>query len=396
LIAGRSASLTVTATVSAGTAGSTLSNVAMITQSNLPDPDPSNNRDQVDIQVAQGGGAGGAASDGCSGRVIINEVAWAGTAADLESQWIELRNVGTVPVDVSGWTLRWRKKVPVTVDDYRWKEIQLSGVLQGAGTSACDLALQDPVADIEFTKREDDNVSWLVVAKPAEDDGSYLLLERKTDDTIRNIEADIVYDVEQPYNLNLSLDGDVMELRDRAGNTVDTANAFEPVQNDWPAGDASTYATMERTDPLAPDSVENWHTNIGIVTKGEDATGRPLVATARTLNSEPLDEWVIYALALAPTPTVAGARLDVDLELTQAARRETGWPWIRVSQLAAADIAGAGATAATTPTYVFAGRQTQDGYWVNIDTASMVPGDYLIWIVFGEGQAVLVPITILP
>jgi hypothetical protein len=93
---------------------------------------------------------------------------------------------------------------------------------------------------------------------------------------------------------------------------------------------------------------------------------------------------------------VAGARLDVDLELTQAARREMGWPWIRVSQLAAADITGAGATAATMPAYVFAGRQTQDGYWVNIDTASMVPGDYLIWIVFGEGQAVLVPIAILP
>jgi hypothetical protein len=33
---------------------------------------------------------------------------------------------------------------------------------------------------------------------------------------------------------------------------------------------------------------------------------------------------------------------------------------------------------------------------VNIDTASMVPGEYLVWIVFGEGQAVLVPITILP
>jgi hypothetical protein len=328
--------------------------------------------------------------------VIINEVAWAGTAADPESQWIELRNVGTAPVDLNGWTLRWRKKVPVTVEDYQWKEIELSGVLQGAGTSACELALGDQVADILFTKRDTDNVSWLVVARPVDDDGSYLLLERKTDDTIRNLEADIVYDSKEPYSLNLSLDGDVMELRDRAGNTVDTANAFEPIENGWPAGDGSTYATMERTDPLAPDSQQNWHTNIGIVTKGEDATGRPLIATARTLNSEPLDEWVIYALALTPTPTVAGARFDVDLELTQAARRAMGWPWIRVSQLAAAGIAGAGAATAPTPTYVFAGRQTQDGYWVNIDTASMVPGEYLVWIVFGEGKAVLVPITILP
>jgi uncharacterized repeat protein (TIGR01451 family) len=395
LIAGRSASLTVTATVAAGTAGSTLTNVAEITRSSLPDPDSSNNRAQANVQVAAGGGGGGGATDGCSGRVIINEVAWAGTAANPESQWIELRNVGTAPVDLNGWTLRWRKKVPVTDEDYLWKEIQLLGVLQGAGTSACELALQDQVADIQFTKRDSDNVSWLVVAKPAEDDGSYLLLERKTDDTIRNIEADIVYDIEQPYSLDLSPDGDVMELRDRSGNAVDTANAFEPIVNEWPAGDASTYATMERTNPLAPDTADNWHTNIGIVTKGEDATGTPLVATARTTNSEPLEEWALYAETLAPLPTQAGARFDVGLDLTQAARREMGWPWIRVSQLAT-DVAGAGASATEAPTYIFGGRYTQDGYWVNIDTTLMVPGEYLIWIVFGEGEAVLVPLTVLP
>jgi hypothetical protein len=267
--------------------------------------------------------------------------------------------------------------------------------LQGAGTSACELALEDQVADILFTKRDTDDVSWLVVAKPVDDDGSYLLLERKTDDTIRNLEADIVYDVEQPYSLDLSLDGDVMELRDRAGNAVDTANAFEPVQNGWPAGDASTYATMERTDPLAPDSAENWHTNIGIVTKGEDATGRPLIATARTLNSEPLDEWVIYAQALTPTQTVAGARFDVGLDLTQAARRETGWPWIRVSE-PTLDVAGGGASQAEPSTYAFSGRYAESVYWLSIDTAGMAPGNHLVWIVFGEGEAVLVPITVLP
>jgi hypothetical protein len=222
-----------------------------------------------------------------------------------------------------------------------------------------------------------------------------LLLERKTDDTIRNIEADIVYDVEHPYSLDLSLDGDVMELRDRAGSVVDTANAFEPVENGWPAGDASTYATMERTDPLAPDAADNWHTNIGIVTKGEDATGRPLVATARMLNSEPLDEWVIYALALAPVPTQAGVRFDVGLDLAQATRRETGWPWIHVSE-PTLDTAGGGAAAAAPSAYAFSGRYTESVYWLSIDTTGMAPGEHLVWIVFGEGKAVLVPITILP
>jgi uncharacterized repeat protein (TIGR01451 family) len=394
LAVGQAVSLEIIAQVGSGTEGSTLTNTVKITQSGVEDPDLSNNRDTADVEVTSGGGGG--AGDGCFGRMIINEVAWAGTAANPESQWVELRNVGTAPIDLTGWTLRWRKKVPVTVEDHLWKEIQLSGVLKGAGTSACELAELEPTADVEFIKRDTDSVSWLVVAKPAEDDGSYLLLERKTDDTIRNIEADIVYDIEQPYSLDLSPDGDVMELRDHAGNTVDTANAFEPIVNAWPAGDASMYATMERTDPLAPDTADNWHTNIGIVTKGEDATGRPLVATARTLNSEPLDEWTLYAQELKPTQAEPGAQFEVGLPLAQASREDTGWPWIRVSQPGDSDIAGGGAAATATPMYVFAGRQTQGEYWVNIDTESIVPGDYLIWIVFGEGEAVLVPITILP
>ncbi|MCX6100454.1 MAG: lamin tail domain-containing protein, partial [Candidatus Bipolaricaulota bacterium] len=249
LIAGRSASLTITARTAPGTADSTLANIAEVTRSSLPDPDLTNNRDQADVHVAAGGGGGGGAADDCSGRVIINEIAWAGTAADPEGQWIELRNVGTAPVDLTGWTLRWRKKVPVTAEDYVWREVQLSGVLQGAATSACALALQiQQTADIEFTKR--DAVSWLVVAEPRQDDGSYLLLERKSDETIRNIDADIVYDVAQPYSLALAPEGDVMQLLDPVGSVIDTANAFEPIQNGWPAGDATTFASMERTDPL--------------------------------------------------------------------------------------------------------------------------------------------------
>ena len=394
---GRSASLTVTATVNAGTAGSRISNLAEVVRSSLPDPDPTNNTAVADVQVttATGGGGGSAQGSVCSGKVVINEVAWAGTAVDPESQWIELRNIGTAPVDLTGWTLRWRKKVPVTQDDYRWREVHLSGVVQGAIASACELALKQKTADIEFVKRNADAVSWLVVGKSEQDDGSYLLLERKSDETVSNVKADIVYDTAQPYTLDLSPDGDIMQLVDNSGGVVDTANAYEPVQNGWPSGDATTFATMERTDPLAPDTAGNWHTNIGVITRGEDETGRPLVATARAMNSEPLDEWTLFADVLQPTQIVAGAQLGVQLALTQADRLAAGWPWIRVTQLAA-DSAGGGAALEQPSQYMFSGRTAQDTYTLGIDTTGMAAGEHLVWIVFGEGKAVLVPITILP
>jgi len=44
-----------------------------------------------------------------NGHVVINEIAWMGTIVDntanANAEWIELRNLGSVPVDMSGWTL---------------------------------------------------------------------------------------------------------------------------------------------------------------------------------------------------------------------------------------------------------------------------------------------------
>jgi hypothetical protein len=357
----------------------------------LADPDNTNDRATASVTVSGAGGGGGSA-DTCSGKVIINEVAWAGTAADPQSQWIELRNIGTEDVDLEGWVLRWRKKVPVTEEDYLWKEVRLSGVVAGASPSACELAVVDPVADIEFVKRDD--VSWLVLAEPRDDEDSYFLLERKTDDTIRNVDADIVYDTLEPYALELSPEGDTMQLVDNRGSVVDTANAFESTEGRWPAGDPTTFATMERTDPLVADAETNWHTNLGIVTRGEDSNGRPLVATARVLNSQAVDAWTVYAETLTPSQTAPGTQYGVALDLTQADRLATGWPWIRVTRTPAG--VGGGGAVADTSSYAFSSR-TQDGlYWVDIDTTGMAPGEHLVWIVFGEGKAILVPIEILP
>gem|GEM_PF-2759915 len=390
-----SKTLNIVAEIDAGTAGTTITNIISVEEADQPDPDLSNNQDSVDVTVNADGGEGG--TEACDGRVIISEIAWAGTAANPDDEWIELRNIGGEPIDLTGWVLRWRKKQPVTTEDFQWKTVPLSGELQASRTSVCELIDREPEPVVEFVKREIDNLSWFVVARPVEFDESYVLLERRSDLTISNVDANIVYDDVAPYWMELSNEGDIIELLDANGDIVDTANAFASYYGNWPAGNALTRGTMERIDPLGPDERDNWHTNLGIITRGVDADGRPLVASADVVNSQTLEEMELFA-DLNAVNTLPGARLEVGLDLLREVRRETGWPWIRVTRPgydAAADDAAGGGGQLAVPVYLFAGRYSNDTYWLGIDTAGLVPGDYLVWMVYGEGQTVLVPIRIL-
>ena len=388
---GATDTLRIIAVPDAGTAGTTITNLAEVSARQV-DPDPSDNSDTVDVEVQDNVAGGGGGLDECTGKVIINEVAWAGTSADADDEWIELRNVGGEPVDLTGWTLRWRKKEPVTPEDFEWRVVSLSGVLEGAAISACELAEQDPTPSVDFEKRQIDDVSWRVVSRPLDIDESYLLVERRTDKTVSTHNAEVVYDTVEPYTMELHNEGEIIELLDANGIVVDSANAFPMPTPAWPAGDAATYATMERTDPLGPDTPDNWHTNLGITTWGQDALGEPLVATADTVNSRPLEEMELFA-NLTPTKTLAGARLEVALELSRQERRATGWPWIRVTRPVPA---GGGGESLVSASYSFASRYSNDLYWLGIDTAGLPPGNYLVWVVYGEGETVLVPISILP
>jgi uncharacterized repeat protein (TIGR01451 family) len=388
--------LEITATVDAGTAGTTITNTAEVTTSDQPDPDDTNNRDSADITVTEEpAGGGGATEDRCEGRVIINEVAWAGTAADSRDEWIELRNLGTIPVDLTGWTLSWRRKQPTTEEEYRWKVVDLSGILLPASTSACELADNDSTPFVEFIKRDTDDLSWWILGKHEDKDESYYTIERRHDETISNEEADLLYDITEPYEMELTDLGDVIQLRNDLGEVVDTANASHPERDGWPAGSAATFATMERTDPLGPDAWENWHTNLGIITRGLDAQEQPLIATADTLNSKELEELALNA-ELPPTKTRAGARLEVGLDLPREDRIALGWPWIRVTRPDLAEAAGGGGAVEAGAGFSFSGRYSHDLYWLGIDTSGLLPGQYNIWIVYGEGKAVLVPIIVLP
>jgi uncharacterized repeat protein (TIGR01451 family) len=392
---GAIASLHIRATVGPGTTGTTITNRAAVARLDQEDPDPTNDSATVDITIAGPPGGGGGSLGECDGKVIISEVAWAGTGVDPQDQWIELRNVGNAAVDLDGWTLQWRRKHPVTPEEYEWKVIPLKGTLAGAGTSACDLALESGATpSLSVEKRSSDPFSWLVQGKVCETgDSSYYLLERISDSTVRNVAANLVYDAKPPYVFDLSLQGDVIQLLNEGGEIVDTANTDKPDQDGWLAGNAGTFGTMERTDPLGPDTAANWHTNWGLVTYGLDAEGHPLVATAGALNSQD-PETLPLIEELNPLTTQAGARLEVSLDLTKDTRKATGWPWIQVVQRQLAAAAGGGGAAEAQPSYSFSSRYAQNAYWVSIDTAALPSGRYDFWIVYGPNRAVLVPVDV--
>jgi hypothetical protein len=133
------------------------------------------------------------------GAVLINEVAWAGTAASSSDEWIELFNPGASPVSLAGWTL----------DD------------------GGDIAIVFP-AGLTLAPR------------------GYLLLERTDDAVVSDVAADLV------YSGGLANGGETLTLRDGLGNVIDLAAGA----GGWPAGDDATFATMERAGA-------GWRTHAG-------------------------------------------------------------------------------------------------------------------------------------
>jgi hypothetical protein len=345
----------------------------------------------IDPLVA-GGGAANADASSCDGRVIISEIAWAGTAADARDEWIELRNLGTSPVDLSGWVLRWRSTLPSTPEDQIWKVIELSGILPAADEAACGLT-QDANASVQVEKLG--ATSWLVSSRVDSSSSGYYVLERRTNDTIEDVQASLLYDTGRTLSLGLSNLGEIVMLMDENGEVVDTANASNLGRNGWVAGSDSTKGSMERINPLKPDTEDNWQTNFGLTITGQDAAGQPLRATPGVANSPNLAT-VNSIQAIVPTSVHAGEILRADFALSRQARRTTGWPWISVIRPGFAGISGAGGSADYTA-YAFSGsHQNNDQYVLDIATTNLGTGSYSFWIIYGSGEAVYLPVIVSP
>lgn len=165
--------------------------------------------------------------------VVINEVAWGGTAASVADEWIELLNTTELTVSLTGWRIR-------------------------AVDGDPDLLLSGDIAP-----------------------GATYLVERTDDDTVSDIDADLVCS----FGTGLSNAGETLVLSDAGGAVQDTVN------NDggpWPNGSdgaAPSFRSMERLSPYAQDQDANWVSNDGLVVNGLDAAGNPLAATPGALNA---------------------------------------------------------------------------------------------------------------
>jgi len=278
-------------------------------------------------------GAGGALEGAgtTNENVIINEIAWAGTPAFPSDEWIELRNLGTTPVDLSGWYLCWYQKGRTVPDQDLWHRIELTGFIEA---SPIDLSVRRwGRPEITFLKRKGDDISWQVLDMSwwvAGKDGlggrGYYLLERKHDGVVGNVIADLIYDIDPPHVLDLPDTGAVMLLLNAACEVVDRANSEYADRAGWPAGNARTGATMERTDPFIGDIAANWHTNQGVFAYGLDSSGNRLVATAGKPNSLDLAELTLLAEnEVSPHP------IDEQIHLTLQEATQVNRPRIQIA-----------------------------------------------------------------
>jgi len=175
-------------------------------------------------------------------EVIINEVGWGGTESSNAHEWIELHNPGSQPVDLgAGWKL---------ISTNNALNIALTGII------------------------------------PA---GGYFILERITDDVIKNYPAD------QLFVGSLSNFGAVLRLLAPGGGIVDTANKYS---GDWPAGSGSPdYRSMERSGVVA-DGSSAWFTFDGAASSYTDYEDNPINGSPGEPN------WAINVTATpSPIPT---------------------------------------------------------------------------------------------
>lgn len=162
-------------------------------------------------------------------RVVINEIAWAGTKANPADEWIELKNNTDEEILLEGWKI---------LSESGKICIFLSGKISPKG---------------------------------------FYLLERTDDDTIIDIPCNLTYKGAL-YN-----SGDILKLIDPEGKVEDTANKDG---GSWPAGRGNPdYLSMERVNPLMEDIPSNWQSNNLKKICGTDVKGNPIYGTPASDNS---------------------------------------------------------------------------------------------------------------
>jgi len=140
--------------------------------------------------------------------IVISEVAWAGTSASGDDEWMELYNPSNEDVDLTGWSL----------------------------------------SSADGSPKIDDEFDGIIL-----ESGEYLLLERGDDDTITVLPDDYTCP-SIIYQGTLNNTGESLSLKDAKGYVVDKANSNG---SSWPAGSLTNYLSMQRS-LIKADSDYTW------------------------------------------------------------------------------------------------------------------------------------------
>jgi len=134
---------------------------------------------------------------GSSGQVVvITEIAWMGTAADYNDEWMEVTNLGDSDVDLTGYQIRW-------------------GYNMASDTYS-------------------NSLTFPAFTLPS---GESTIVERTSQQTVSNVTGTLV------YTGPLGNAGDRVQLLDDEGTVVDDVNSTE---DGWFAGNNTTKHTMVR------------------------------------------------------------------------------------------------------------------------------------------------------
>lgn len=165
---------------------------------------------------------------GVAPQVVINEVAWAGSAASPYDEWIELYNTTGSAINLTGWKI---------VDDSGAQTYTLSGTIAANG---------------------------------------YYLIERSVNAT--SVTGDITIS-----GVNLANTGDTLELQNASGARIDIVNTSGVA---WLAGSTTGYYSLERISAGGSgDSAANWGNNNGVIKNGTNSGGGAINGTPRAKNS---------------------------------------------------------------------------------------------------------------
>lgn len=197
--------------------------------------------------------------------VIINEIAWMGTAGSQYSEWIELYNGGEASVSLEGW---------------------------------------------KFIKAGDQTLFTLTKSIAAK---GYLLIERTTASAPDAVPG--VADEAGTFGgSGLKNTGDDLTLKDKDGNTVSSAL----FAGGWPAGDAKTKDTMQWNGakwisaPGTPDAVNATVTDTPVPVTVPDTstpaeTQTPATSTATSTTATPSTAPVVVPVTVVPHATQTAA-----------------------------------------------------------------------------------------